>query len=317
MDVLIVGGGTVGSTVAYTLSVLNPSANVTLADIRSDVAKGHAIDLRHSTRHAAHGVGRPDFDTEDLGTVRAGEPNSEAVAEADCVVITASAPRPEGGDERGGRLSFLDENLAIADEVAKRLRTTDPTPVVVVSNPVDHITYRLWSRTDWPRRYFLGYSLSETARIADEIARIADVSPREVYCPILGEHGEHVVPVFSRATVEGEPLDLSPQERDEIIEYVRDVPYDVLNLRGASDSSRWVTGRGVAATVARLRDGAAAESPVCFSTPLDGEYGFEDVSLSVPIRLGEAGVEEILEWSLPEDERARFERAYRAIRTVE
>lgn len=317
MDVLVVGGGgTIGSTVAYTLSVLDSSTNVTLVDTRADAAEGHAVDLRHSTRHIAHAAGRPDFESESIGTIKAASPDHELVDAADCVVVTASVPRPAGGDERGGRLTFLEQNLEVADDVAAWLGAADPTPVVVVTNPLDRIVHRLWQRTGWPRRRFIGYSLSESARIADELARLTDVTLADVYCPVLGEHGEHVVPVFSRATVGGQPLDLSPAERRDVVEYIRDVPYDVLQLRGAADSSRWVTGRGVAAVVRRLLDGTSSE-PICLSTPLDGEYGFEDVSLSVPVRLGEGGVDEIVVWSLSEDEQERFERAYRAVRVDE
>jgi len=317
MDVLVVGGGgTIGSTVAYTLSVRDPETNVTLVDSDADAAEGHAIDVRHSTRHVAHDLGRPDFGPEGPGTVRAAAASPSLVEAADCVVVTASAPRPEGGDARGGRLTFLERNLEIADEIAGWLGEAAPTPVVVVSNPVDRITHRLYRRTGWPRWHFLGYSLSETARIADEIARRTDVPPREVYCPILGEHGEHVVPLFSRATVGGDPVEFSEAEREAIVEYVRNVPYDVLELRGARDSSRWVTARGVATIVRRLDDGRA-EAPACLSTPLDGEYGFEDVSLSVPVELDAEGVGEIVEWDLADEERAAFEAAYRAVKTVE
>ena len=314
MDVLIVGGGgTIGSTVAYTLSVQDPATNVTLVDSDADAAEGHALDVRHSTRHVAHGLGRPDFDPENPGTVRAADASASLAEAADCIVVTASAPRPEGGDARGGRLTFLERNLEIADEIAGWLGEADPTPVVVVSNPVDRITHRLYRRTGWPRRHFVGYSLSETARIADEIARRTDASPQEVYCPIVGEHGEHVVPLFSRATVGGDPVEFSEAEREAIVEYVRDVPYDVLKLRGARDSSRWVTARGVAAIVRRLGDGRA-DAPVCLSTPLDGEYGFDGVSLSVPVELDDEGVGEIIEWDLADEERSAFEAAYRAVK---
>lgn len=317
MDVVVIGGGgTVGSTVAYTLSVQSPTADITLVDVDDNAAAGHAIDIRHSTCHVAHALGRPDFGPEAPGTVRTADASPSVVSGADCVVMTASAPRPADGDVRGGRLKFLERNRKIVDDIASWLKEADSTPVIVVSNPVDRLTYRLYRQVGWPRRHFLGYSLSETARIADEIARRTDASPRDVYCPILGEHGEHIVPIFSRATVGGDPLDLSEAERKNIIEYIRDVPYNVLKLRGASDSSRWVTARGVASIVRRLDDGHA-DMPVCLSTPLKGEYGLKDLSLSVPVHLDSDGVADIVEWSLTEAEYAALEVAYRSIRTME
>jgi len=238
---VIGGGGAVGATVAYTLAIDRPDLDVQICDIDEDAAWGHATDARHARLHASHPVG-PDVST--TGDVTTVDPGPEAVREADYVVVTASVPRPEGGAERGGREAFWPGNRDLADEIAGWLRDAEPCPVVVVTNPADRMVSRLHDRSGWPRERFLGYSLSETARIADAIGRRADADPATVDCPILGEHGEHIVPAFSRATVDGEPLDLDATAREEILEYVRSVPYDVMDRRGRRDSSRWVTSRG-------------------------------------------------------------------------
>lgn len=318
MNVLLVGGGgTIGSTVAYTLTAQYPTATVTLADPRTDVADAHAIDLRHSLCHVVHAAGRSSFGDERPGTVTtidpSADPTQEFVDAADVIVVTASVARPADSFERGGRLSVLERNLEIAADVGDWIGDAEPTPTIVVSNPSDRVTHRLWEKSGWPRRCFLGYSLSESARIADELARRFDVSPADVYCPILGEHGEHMVPLFSRATVDGEPVDIAPTDREAILDYVRDVPYDVIGMRGGDDSSRWVTGRGLATIVSRLVDGGTDE-PVCLSTPLDGEYGLEGVSVSVPVLLGADGVAEIVDWELTSTEREQLERAGAAVR---
>lgn len=328
MDVLVVGGGgTIGSTAAYTLAVQHPRANVTLADPRTDVARGHAIDLEHARCHVAHAVGRPEFaiegaDTESVatpGTVSVvdptADPDPDVVDAADAIVVTASEPRDPESFRRGGRLSVLEANLEIAADLGAWFADADPAPTVVVANPCDRVAHRLWRETGWPRRCFLGYSLSETARIADELARRFEVSPADVYCPILGEHGEHMVPAFSRATVDGEPIDLSATEREAILEYVHQVPYDVIDARGPDDSSRWVTGRGAATLVSRiLAGGTDPDRPVCLSTPLRGEYGLAEVALSVPVVLDAGGVAEIVEWDLAAEERWGLERAAEAVR---
>ncbi|MDS0477886.1 lactate dehydrogenase [Natrinema sp. 1APR25-10V2] len=318
MNVLVVGGGgTIGSTVAYTIVVQHPAATVTLADPQTEVTDGHAIDLRHSQCHVAHAAGRPSFDTESAGTVTAidpsAEPGLEPVDRADVIVVAASTARPPDSFQRGGRLSILEQNLEIAAEVGDWVGDAEPTPTIVAANPSDRITHRLWEESGWPRRCFIGYSLSETARIADELARRFDVPPGDVYCPILGEHGEHMVPVFSQTTVAGEPIDLAPAEREAILDYVRDVPYDVIAKRGGNESSRWVTSRGIAAIVSRLVGGGTDE-PVCLSTPLAGEYGLEDVSVSVPVLLDSHGVAEIVDWELAPVEREGLERAADAVR---
>lgn len=311
MDVAVVGGaGTVGATAAFALGRLLPDATVRLVDVDEDAAEGHAVDLRHAGAHVAHPVGGKGGATS--VDVRSAPPGPAGVAGADCVVVTASVPRPAGGAGRGGRMTFLERNREVANEVAGWLRADDPVPVVAVTNPVDRITYRLWRATGWPREHFVGYSLSETARLADKLAAMVGTDPAEVSCPVLGEHGEHVVPAFSRATVGGETLSLSPRQRRAAFEYVRDVPYEVIDLRGADESSRWVTGRGIALLVASILT-AGPDEPICLSTPLSGEYGFEDVCLSVPVTLGHAGVERVHEWDLPDRERERLDDAYRAV----
>lgn len=314
MNVLVIGaGGTIGSTVAYTISVLRPNVDITLVDLRENVTVGHAIDIRHSTRHVTHNIGRPDFKNVNIGTITVSDPDPELVTEANCIVFAASAPRSVSDAQRGSRLMFLEDNYTIVDEIADWVRPAEPTPIVVISNPLDQITDRFWKQMKWPRSCFLGYSLSETARIADELARRFDTSPNRVYCPVLGEHGEYIVPAFSRATIDGEPLSLSQQDRQEIIEYACDAPYNVIELRGTEETSRWVSSRGVASLVVRVLEGGV-EKPVCLSTPLEGEYSFEDICLSVPVTFSETGINEIIEWSLSESEWERFKAAEESVR---
>ncbi|MDZ5811397.1 hypothetical protein U4E84_08565 [Halorubrum sp. AD140] len=100
-----------------------------------------------------------------------------------------------------------------------------------------------------------------------------------------------------------------------MIEYVRDIPYDIISLRGEAETSRWVTGQGVARlTQAILADGVKGD-PIALSTPLDGEYGFTDVSLSVPVEFGRDGIDDILEWELSEREYSGFLSAYESVKS--
>lgn len=310
---IIGGGGTVGSTIAYTLAVRRPALDLTLVDVAVEVAEAHATDIAHARCHRSHPVGRPADADGPTGTVTAAAPGPEAVADADCLVVTASAPRPSGGAERGGRMTFLERNRSIADEIGGWLAPLEPRPMIVVTNPMDRIAYHLWRACGWPRSSIIGYSLSETARLADWFATRYDVDPTEVSCPILGEHGEYIVPAFSRATVAGEPVELSHADRRAALDFVRDAPYDIIQARGPEDSSRWVTAEGVSRLVDRvLLDDL--EAPICLSIPLAGEYGYEDVCLSVPIHLGSDGWYDVETWSLDDWERERFDEAFRAVR---
>jgi malate dehydrogenase len=311
MKVAVIGGaGTIGVTTAYTLTLLDPDVDVTLVDARGDAAEGHAIDIRTSLGHSSHPAGA--MGPTGSGTVTAATPGPEAVADADCIVVTASVPRPADSAKRGGRRSFLERNGELVDDIASWMGPVEPRPVVTVTNPLDPINHRLWRALGWDRRYCLGYSLSETARLADQVARHADVRPSDVTCHTMGQHGEHLVPLFSRTTVGGERVALSPDERERISEAVKDVPYDIMSLRGSEETSRWVTSRGVASLVASMLDGGPDE-PVCCSVPLDGEYGYHDLSLSVPVRLSENGVEGIVEWDLSQSERTALDEAAEAV----
>ncbi|MGM0605408.1 MAG: malate dehydrogenase [Halobacteriota archaeon] len=312
MEVAIIGGaGTVGSTTAYTLAVERPEIDITLVDVAEDAARGHSIDIRHGRSFPMlpqFGTGGP------LGSITAGPSDSASLSEADVAIVTASVPRPPNSAKRGGRAAFLDRNLELARSIAAMLREHEPMPVVVVSNPVDRITDRIWRETGWDRSYVMGYSLSETARAADKIATIRDVPASEVYCPLAGEHGEHVVPLFSRLTIGGEPTTLTDTERATVRDYVRDVPYDVIELRGAEETSRWVTGQGVTRVICGLVDDGLDGEPIALSVPLEGEYGLSDVCLSVPIELCEDGVDTVLEWELPPDELDALHEAAASIR---
>jgi len=312
MHVAVVGSGTIGSTVAYDLATGPDAIDVTLIDTDGDAAYGHATDLRHATRHVSHPTGTASRDR--YGTVETAPPGPDALSDADCIVATASAPRTAGGAERGGRMTFLERNLSIAEEIGGWLRELEPRALLTVTNPVDRITHRLWAESGWPREHLLGYSLSETARMADWIAEREGVSPADVACPMLGEHGEHLVPAFSRATVDGRPLSLTEGEREAALDFVREAPYDVIAHRGPEDSSRWVTARGVAGIVEALSSDGVDE-PVCLSVPLDGEYGQQGVSLSVPVTLSSDGWSEIHEWELSTWERERMAAAAGAVRS--
>ncbi|MDZ5811398.1 hypothetical protein U4E84_08570 [Halorubrum sp. AD140] len=206
MQVVIIGGaGTVGATTAYSLAVECPKLDLTLVDIATDVREGHKIDITHA-RTVGH---LPQFgDREAIGTVTGSSFGREALSTADVVIVAASVPRPSGGAKRGGRSLFLERNRKLVTDIADLLAAHKPVPVVVVTNPVDRITYLMWQKTGWSRRYFLGYSLSETARAADKISDLRGSSASSVYCPILGEHGEDLVPLFSRLRINNKPVRL-------------------------------------------------------------------------------------------------------------
>ena len=319
MHVAIIGGAsTIGSTVAYTLAGLAPSLDVSLVDLDEDAAWAHATDVSHAGYHFANAPGASaDHAADSVGTVRMATTEEWADLDPDLLVFNAAAPQPDDATDPGARDAELDRNLAIVEDVASDLDVLDPTPLLVVTNPIDRLVHRFYSLLGWPRRCFLGYSLSETARAADAIARRCNVHRNDVYCPMMGEHGEHAVPVFSRARVAGDPIDIPAEDREAIREYVRDVPFEIATKRGVDETSRWVTSAGVTRVIRSMTagsDGADHSEPFCLSTPLAGEFGYDDVALSVPLTLDEGGVARIHEWRLSASERDGLDRAAAAVR---
>jgi malate dehydrogenase len=316
MRVTVLGAGSIGSTVAYTLVTVNPEIDVVLVDVDEGKSRGHTIDLLQSYAHCSHAAGEPfirgrgsDYDP----IVEVGEPGPDAIADTDCIVMTAGADRSRDSDRSDGRLKLLEGNLKVVEEIGGWMSDVDPKPVITTTNPLEVITHSLWRESGWPREKFLGYSLAETARIVDEIARRYDTDPQNVYCPVFGEHGgDNMAPIFSRATVDGDPFEPTETEKDEIIEHVLSIPWEVIQLRGGRDSSRWATGRGVVSILQALHNGGT-DDPIDLCVPLNGEYGYEDVSLSVAVTLDTQGIDQIIEWDLTEWEREQMDKAFEAV----
>ncbi|GAB7017271.1 malate dehydrogenase [Halostagnicola bangensis] len=313
MHVAIIGGAsTIGSTVAYTLASLDPALDISLVDKAPEPAWAHAMDITHSLYHVTNAP-VDESTAESYGTVRGIGTDEMGSLNPDVVVLTAAAPRPDDATDRGAREAELEANRSIADDVASQLQSVDPVPVVVLTNPIDRITYRLWKQSGWPREKFIGYSLSETARVAYAIADRKNVHPSRVSCPVMGEHGEGIVPIFSRARIGDDPVSLTDEQQSEILEYVRSVPFEIASRRGASETSRWVTSAGVTRVVRSILSGETT-SPGCLSTPLAGEYGFDDGCLSVPVTLDSGGVTAIHEWELADSEHAQLADAFESVR---
>lgn len=313
MHVAIIGGAsTIGSTAAYTLAATEPSLDVSLVDPATDAAWGHATDMNHAKYHLRNA---PEESAEAgaRGRVESADSDDLERLDPDVVIVTATIPRSAwSADDPDKRRESYDDTRPLADSIAGQLEQLDPLPVVVVTNPIDRITHRFWDRLGWRRSRFIGFSLAETARAADKIAQLYDAHPNAVHCPVMGEHGEHVVPVFSRTTVNGDRVDVPAEKREAVVEYVRDVAFRIADRRGVEDSSRWVSGAGLARLTRAILDGGT-DTPLAVATPLRGEYGFDRGCLSVPVTLNEEGVDEIREWTLTADERERLRVAHETI----
>lgn len=272
---IIGGGGLVGSCAAFALQTRGLVREIALLDVNAELAAGQALDLLHGSAVAADQV------------IRAG--GYEQVPDSDLICITAGLRRKP--DE--SRLDLINRNvdlfLKILDNVSVAGHRRDSL-VLVVSNPVDVLTFLAVERLGLPPGQVLGLgTLLDTIRFRSLIADRIEVPPTQVSALILGEHGDSMVPIWSGATVAGLPLDkypgFGPKPADELFRQTKASGAEVIRKKGGA-------GFAVGLAIREVIDAMVLDShrllPVC--SLQNGCYGIRDVALSVPTVVGRRGV---------------------------
>jgi L-lactate dehydrogenase len=296
---IIGGGGLVGSMAGYALQCGGIVNHLCLIDANADAASGHALEL-------LHGAALTSDQRLSAGTM-------EDVATSNIVVITAGLRRKP--DE--SRLDLINRNvdlfLTLLEQV-KGAGLKDNAYLIVVSNPVDVLTYLAVQRSGlpWQRVIGLGTQL-DTARFRGYLARRLEVPASQVQAIILGEHGDSMVPIWSGATVAGLPLEqwptFTPAVQREAFEDTKTAGAQLLKLKGGSGFAVGLSIREVVESLAR--DGRRV-LPV--STLQQGLYGIRDVCLSVPTVIGCGGVRQQIELPLTPKERLAMQQSARVLR---
>jgi malate dehydrogenase len=287
--IAIVGaGGGVGSSVAYNLLLADAPYTITLVDGRSGMASSHEMDLQQVVAAGATGS---------VGIVGLG-----SVADADVVVVSAATPLTVNRS----REVYLHDNAAIVGTVADALPEGWPGTVLMVTNPVDALV--TWLARVRPDLRAFGYTANDGLRLRTVVGQLLGVAPASVDAWVLGEHGDHCVPLLSRVRVDGEVVALTASQRAAAADFVRSwyVRHVALD---SGRSSTWTTGHGVARMVAAL--GTPDVFPA--SVVLAGQYDVRDVALSVPVAPATGRVEE---WPLDAEEARGMTEAARAVRAA-
>jgi L-lactate dehydrogenase len=276
MKVSIIGGaGLVGSCTAFALQTGKVVREIALLDVNAEAVGGQALDLLHGASLMA-----------DQKIVSGGY---EHIPSSDVICITAGLRRKP--DE--SRLDLINRNVdlfvGILDEV-KKAGTKKDAVVVVVSNPVDALTYLAAARLDLPKSQVIGLgTVLDTTRFRSLIADKINAAPTQVAALILGEHGDSMVPIWSSATVAGLPLDKFPgwsiNLGQELFERTKGSGAEVIKKKGGAGFAVGLSIQEVIEAVALDR---RCVLPV--SSIQNGCYGIRDVSLSVPTVVGRAGV---------------------------
>jgi malate dehydrogenase len=297
--ITIIGAGRVGETTAQILAEEELCREIALMDIREDVPEGIALDILQMA---------PFFE---FDCAISGSNDPRILRGSDLVIVTAGLPRKPGMS----RSDVLEANVRIIDGVTDQIMQYAPDALVlVVSNPVDTLTYRVAQRTGWDRgRVFGQAGVLDASRMASFIAQETGFSALDITTMVLGGHGDTMVPVPRFCTINGIPIShfISEERIAAIMDRTRQGGAEILALRKNS-SAYDAPGAAVAAMVdAIVNNRRRLLSCVAL---LEGEYGESDLAMGVPCILGEKGVESIVELDLNERERADFERSAASVR---
>ena len=304
--VTVVGAGFYGSTTAQRLAEYNVFETVVLTDILEGRPEGLALDLNQS---------RPveGFETTVVGqtTDPATGEGYEATAGSDVVVITAGLPRKPGMS----RMDLIEVNAKIVRSVAENVAKHSPDAVIiVVSNPLDEMTALTQLASGFAKNKVIGQAgMLDTARFTNFVAVELGVPVGSVKTLTLGSHGDTMVPVPSRCTVDGKPLsDLLPAEKiEELVVRTRNGGAEVVAL--LKTGSAFYAPSAAAARMAKaVIEDSGVVMPVC--AWVDGEYGIEGVYLGVEAEIGRDGIRKVVEGDLTDTELAGLKEAAEAVR---
>jgi malate dehydrogenase len=299
--ITIVGVGNVGASCALWLAKRG-IADLVLVDIpmAKSMPAGKALDLLQAGPVEGYN-----------SRIRGNADGSyEGTEKSDIVIITGGLPRKPGMS----REDLVGANQkVIVDVLDKSLPLSPDAIYIVVTNPLDTMTYMAYKHAGLPRNRIIGQAgILDSARMAAFVAQALDVSIENVQTVVLGGHGDEMVPLTRYSTVFGRPLTewLSPEALAGIVERTRKGGGEIVNLLGTS--AYYAPG----AALAKMAEAVLLDSKLIVpaSTYLQGEYGLNDICFGVPVKLGAGGVEQIIEYELTADEKAMAEKSVKIIR---
>ena len=298
--VTVVGAGNVGATTAQRIHELG-YADVVLVDIIEDLPQGKALDMLESgpvLGSDAQIVGSNDY---------------AETASSDLAIITAGIARKPGMS----RDDLLLTNMKIIGDVARQVVKYSPECImIVVTNPLDAMVQHAYEVSGFPRHRVFGMAgILDTSRFRTFIARELDVSVEDVQAYVLGSHGDDMVPLVRYTTVGGIPItELLPQDTiDRLVQRTRQGGGDIVKLLKAGSAYYAPSAAIVQMVEAVLLD---KKRILPCSVYLEGEYGINGLYVGVPVKLGARGVDEIIEITLTEDERAALSRSAQTVREL-
>jgi malate dehydrogenase len=282
---IIGAAGTLGSCAAYAVATQGLCDELVLFDINENLLKCHVLDLETAVTSIQN------------VRVRAAE-SVEDLSGSHVVIVAAGAP----WRFIESRMELLRDSLPIVKELAQKIKAYCPQAVIITAtNPVDPLNYAMGLISGLDRRRFLGYSINDSLRFRMMAARLLEVDSNSVEGVTIGEHGAHQVMLFSTLRVNGKPVDLPEDEKQKIRDEVPKALQAYESL-GTGRTTGWTSAVGLSDLVSAIVNDSGRVLPA--SVILNGEYGANELSASVPVKLGKDGVREIINLPLwPEEEK--------------
>src|SRR6186713_236658 len=301
MKVTVVGAGAVGATCADNIARKELCEELVLLDIKEGIAEGKAQDMMQTAALLG-------FDTKIVGSTN----DYTKTAGSDVVVITSGLPRKPGMS----RDDLIGTNAGIVKSVTENIIKHSPNAIIiVVSNPLDVMTYQAHLTSKLPRTRIMGMAgILDTARYRAFLAEALNVSPKDIQAMLLGGHGDTMVPLPRYTTVAGIPVTelIDKDKLNAILERTKTGGGELVKLMGTS--AWYAPGSAAAQMVEAIVRDQRRVFPVCVK--LEGEYGIKDCYLGVPVILGKNGIERIIELDLNTEEKALMEASRKAVREV-
>ncbi|MBA3750078.1 MAG: malate dehydrogenase [Nitrosopumilus sp.] len=289
MTISVIGSGKVGASVALNCGLRELDPKINLLDIVEGLPQGEAMDINHQLSEKG------------LDSYIVGSNDYESLKNSNIVVLVAGVGRKLGMT----RMDLLKTNASIVRDVSLKIsENVKDCILIIVTNPLDPMTYLALKTTGFPSNKVMGMGgMLDLSRFISFIHDFTKVSRKSISAMIIGEHGENMLPLIRFSSISGIPLQefIDKKQSEEIYEKTKQVAAEVIKFKGATV---YAPGNAVATMVESIVKDKKAVIPL--STYLDGQYGVKDVCMGIPAVVGKGGIEKIIELPLNESEKSEF-----------
>ena len=296
----LIGAGQIGGTLAH-LICIKELADVVLFDVAEGIAKGKALDIAQST----------SVDGYDINL--SGTSNYEDIKNSDVIIITAGIPRKPGMT----RDDLLETNLKIIKQVAEGIKKNSPNAFVIcITNPLDIIVMALQKYSGLPTNKVVGMAgILDSSRFKYFLSQELKVPVKNINTLVLGGHGDTMVPMPNRTTVNGKPLNqiIKKEKLDLIIDRTRKGGAEIVKLLEKGSAFYAPAASGIEMAEAYIKD---LKKTLPCAAYLNGEYGAKNLYAGVPVIIGSSGVEKVVEFTLDKHEKENFNLSIKAVKAL-